>query len=270
MKPKLEDWYVARGAIVAISLFCAVFAIYYWASPLWATNKPLAIAVAIGFGVSALITPCVVPKLFHTRGIALAGLLATCAVFSTVDSIGVAGGFLGLEKDLTQAEFDSETKVYTAERLALSSAIEAKQTAIDALPSMADVCVGHGPQNCAARQKGLTDDRGLLLSDRDAAQGRLDVLAKPERADRFNDDHMTYLSFAIQIVLAFGLIALEAARHGKFNREMQAYQAVLAERRAEREKKQKAKARAGSRKPAKPAAPKRQEFKPYVIAANDA
>ena len=97
--------------------------------------------------------------------------------FSKVVGLAIALAFCSLDAGTQTGA------VLTGERLMKAEAIEAQQgrlkavqAKLDALPSSYEVCVGHGPQNCASRREGLKDDRKALLDDRELIQPKLDTL----------------------------------------------------------------------------------------------
>ena len=259
-KPQLENWFLARASFVFASLFFAAFAVYYWAVPLWNESPALSIGMAVGFSLSALVTPAVMPKLARAKGWGLAGLMFGCFVFGCVDALGVSGGFAGLEKDLTQAEYDAAVTSYQAAIIKPTADIASAQSKLDGLPTMTAVCEGYGPINCEKRQAGLVADRDTFQGSLNAATATLSSIALPVRAERFNDHTVAILSVLIQIALAVSMLALEAARLGAHRRDMAAYETARAKAKVAREKKAKAKSRDVI---------KSKPTWPHLIASND-
>ena len=252
MKPKLQNWFIARAALVAASLFFAAFAVWYWASPLWAKQPIIAVAIGAGFAVSAVITPAVAPKLALAKGWSVPGLLAICLVFGCVDALGVSGGFAGLDKDLTQTEWDAALADYQTERETLAARLADAQAKLDAVPLPS--ATGE-IRNRDTWQ--LTMD--TLTEQRDAAQARLDALAMPVRATRFNALHVNILSGLIQLVLFLAMPAVEAARQRQHTDALAVYYAA----KAEAEKRRHRKARIQAKTETRPAEPG-----PRLVSAN--
>lgn len=232
----------------------AAFAVYYWAVPLWeAGEKEQAVFVAILFTVSAAVTPTVAPKLVHANGAAFAGLLAVCVAFGAVDTIGVSGGFLGLDRDMTQKSFDQAVAAHVKEKADLETELQGYKNEI--AKHRSKFGMSGEIRNASSLELLIADP----IKERDRVQGELDNLAEPVRDSRFSVELAAALASLIQIALAIGLIALEAARVAKHRRELAAYEAGLEVKRKEKQKKEKAEARKAQPKP----------FKPTLVAAND-
>jgi hypothetical protein len=144
----------------------------------------------------------------------------------------------------------------TAERLlkgdgktVAMEALVAAEEKLAALPTSEEICKGHGPQNCAARQEGLQADRETFTAERDAAKAEI-------RAEQKSKLPMTFISLALaafQVSTFFmraWLSGVTRMREAKLKAERQA-----------------AKPKRKTRKPAK--AQKPEPFRPYLVYAND-
>ena len=254
--PKKPTWFVARAALVAVSLFFAAFAVVFWARGIADESVALAAFVAVGFAVSAIVTPSVAPKLAHSTGVPAVALLFVCVVFGAVDSLGVTLGFDGLGKAMTETSYQAELSTYTAEKTRLEGVRDANTAKRDAVALEKEFADGRpfGPQNKAAARENYEAERAGFQAVIDDATTALAELAEPVREKPFDLTLIAALSTAIQAALAFGMIALEAARNRVHAAAVAEYEAEKAKAKIEREKKAKAKAKAGtSTKKPKPA-----------------
>lgn len=228
-RPRKEVWFVSRAALVAASMLFAAFAVYYWAFPLWeAGDKELAAFVALLFISSAAVTPAVAPKLVHAKSGAFVGLLTVCVAFGAVDTVGTSGGFLGLDKDMSERAYIVELAKYETQVTSLRADLQAQKDEIAKHRSN----FGHGKEITRA------STLELLIADpiaeRDRIQGQLDTLAEPSRTSRFNVELASVIAGLIQIALAIGLICLESARERKYVEAIAAYEERLAKARRKR------------------------------------
>lgn len=235
-RPRQPVWLLARFALVAAALFFAAFAVIYWGRNLWAASPALAVFVAAGFGLSALVTPTVVPKLASARGGARWGLAAVCIVFGLVDTIGLTGAFAGVEKDMTQAAYEADMSAHEAERIRLLGLLETAQAKLDAVP------LPNATGEIRTRETWLAVTE-TLRADLDTAKGELSALVEPTRPDVFDDAFVALVSGLLQVALAIGLLSLEAARLRVHREALEAYEARLAEQ-AKRRRKAAGKAKA--------------------------
>ena len=146
----------------------------------------------------------------------------------------------------------------TAERLlrgdgktVAEMALVTAEEKLAALPTSEEICRGHGPQNCAARQEGLKADRETFTAERDAAKAEV-------KAERSSKLPMTFISLALaafQVSTFFmraWLSGVTRMRDAKLKAERLA-----------------AKPKRRTRKPAKEKASKAEPFRPYLVYAND-
>ncbi|MAZ05791.1 MAG: hypothetical protein CME81_05250 [Halomonas sp.] len=244
--PKKPAWLIGRGALVAASLFFAAFAVVFWARSIADESLALAIFVAVGFAVSAMVTPSVAPKLAHASGVPACALALVCIVFGDVDSLGVTLGFSGLEKAMTEKAYQADVKVYTAERVRLEAIRDSNVTKRDAVVLATAFADGRpfGPQNKAEARATYEAERAGFQKTIDDAKADLSTLAEPVRPKVFDMTLIALLSTALQAALAFGMIALEAARNRVHAAAVAEYEAKKAAEKAEREKRARAKAKA--------------------------
>lgn len=245
-RPRKPSWLIARGALVLAALFFAAFTVVFWGLSLAEASLPLAIFVSIGFGLSAMVTPSVVPKLFHAKGFTFAGLFVTIVAFGAVDSVGLTLGFQGLEKQMTGPAYAAAVKAYNAERTALEAIRNDAAAKRDAVVLVKAFPNGEpfGPQRMAEARANYDAERLPFQEIVDDYEAKIEALAEPVRGKLFDLTFVATLSTALQIALALGMVALEAAREGVHARAVEAYEDRLAEQRADRKAKAQAKARA--------------------------
>lgn len=236
-KPRQPKWLLARSAFVMAALFFAAFAVIYWGRNLWDASPALAVFVAAGFALSALVTPTVVPKIASARGGARWGLAAVCIVFGLVDTIGLTGAFAGVEKDMTRAAYEADLSAHEAERGRLLTALETAQAQLAAVPTP------NATGEIRTRETWLAVTQPLR-ADVDAAKADLEALVDPVRPDVFDDMFVGLVSLLLQIALAIGLLALEAARLAAHRQALKEYEARLAKQARRRKAPAKAKAKA--------------------------
>lgn len=135
--------------------------------------------------------------------------------------------------------------VQAAERLTKAEAIAAAQgglaevdARIAALGTSESVCEGHGPRNCAERQKGLADDRAALGADRETKAAAL----KDAQASAVPVEFILALMTGFQLSAFFFRAWLTGIT-------LQKDAALKAERKAARERRAEMKARKPRRKP---------------------
>lgn len=143
-------------------------------------------------GAAVFVSTLPLPEVVQLPATVLGGVFAFCVAMMPVlfaPAWANARGcskVIGLAIALAFCSLDAGTQtgaVLTGERLMKAEAIEAQtarlaalQAKLDALPSSYEVCIGHGPQNCASRREGLKDDRKALLDDRELIETELDTL----------------------------------------------------------------------------------------------
>lgn len=238
-RPRKEAWLISRAALVAASMLFAVFAVFYWAYPLYeAGDKELAAFVALLFISSAAVTPAVAPKLVHSKGGAFFGLLIVCVAFGLVDTVGTSGGFMGLDKDMSERAYVAELATFETTKSNLETELREYKDEIKSVRAKFGV---NGEIKQASSLALLTDD---LIAERDRVQGKLDTLVEPSRTSRFNVELASLIAALIQIALAVGLICLEAARERKFVDAIEVYEERLAKGRSLRKRKATIKAKA--------------------------
>lgn len=236
-RPRKEAWFVSRAALVAASMLFAAFAVYYWAFPLYETGeKELAAFVALLFVSSAAVTPAVAPKLVHAKSYAFCGLLLVCVAFGAVDTVGVSGGFLGLDKDMSERAYNAEMIEFKASKSALEDELKGYKDELKAHRADFGVKI--------LRKESLELITADLTAERDRVQAKVDALVEPSRTSRFNVELASLIAGLIQLALAVGLICLEAARERKFTEAVEAYEDRLAKSRTQRKRAQTIKANA--------------------------
>jgi len=242
-RPRKPTWFIARAALVLAALFFAAFAVVFWGLGLAETSPILAVFVSVGFAVSAIVTPTVVPKLAVARGPALAGLLFVAVVFGLVDSLGVTMGFSGLGKLMSEPAYKTAVAAYDESELPLKTARDKAVVDRDAVVLETGFSDGRkfGPQNKAAALVTFKEARGEYQAIIDGNEAKIKALAVPVRAEPFDLQLIGLLSLALQIALAVGMIALEAARESAFVKALAQYEADREVGRVEREKRARAK-----------------------------
>ncbi|MEL7111275.1 MAG: hypothetical protein AAGL99_18650, partial [Pseudomonadota bacterium] len=193
-RPRKQVWFVSRAALVAASMLFAAFAVYYWAFPLYeAGEKELAAFVALLFISSAAVTPAVAPKLVHAKGGAFFGLMIVCVAFGAVDTVGTSGGFLGLDKDMSERAYLTELEKFNAHKLDLVTQRDDQKAEIKKHRDN----FGHGKEiTRASTLEMLIADP---IAERDRIQGLIDTLVEPSRASRFNVELVSIIALLIQI-----------------------------------------------------------------------
>lgn len=228
---------MARSAVVAVSVLFAGFSIYYWAYPLWENgDKQLAVFVGLLFAVSAAVTPTVTPKIVHSKGAPLAGLLFVCVTFGAVDTVGVTGGFMGLDRDMSETQFQADLAEYNTEKSKLETELQEYKDEIKA--QRAKFGANGEIRNASSLALVLED----LTTERDRVQGQVDALVEPKRIQRFSVELAGFLAGFLQIAFAVGLMCLEAARERKFREALAEYEAEL-DRQRQRRRRRKAPAK---------------------------
>ena len=245
-RPRKPSWLVARGALVLAALFFAAFTVVFWGMSLAESSIALAIFVSVGFAVSALVTPSVVPKLFHAKGFTLGGLFVTCLAFGAVDSVGLTLVFSAVEKQMTAPAYESAVDAYNAELTPLQTALTTATTARDAVQLETKFPNGepYGPQRMAESKEAYALQRSKLQKVVDDVEAKIEAVAEPVRAKIFNLTAVALLSTALQVALALGMVALEAARERVHADALAEYRDGLDAAKADREAKAKAKAKA--------------------------
>lgn len=228
-RPRKQAWFVSRAVLVAASMLFAAFAVYYWAFPLWeAGDKELAAFVAALFISSAAVTPAVAPKLVHAKGVSFFGLMIVCVAFGAVDTVGTSGGFLGLDKDMSERAYLAELETFTANKGKLEAELDGYKLELKQHREDFGVKI--------MRRESLELITEDLKSERDRVQGVIDGLVEPSRTSRFNVELASLIALLIQVALAIGLICLEAARERKYADEVEAYEEKLAKARSQRKR----------------------------------
>jgi len=248
-RPRKQSWFIARAALVLAALFFAAFAVVFWGLSLVDTSPLLALFVSVGFAASAIVTPTVVPKLVVARGPALAGLLFVAVVFGLVDSMGVTMGFTGLEKQITEPAHQKALASYADKVQPLEAARDKAIIDRDAVKLETAFSDGRkfGPQNKAAALATFKEARAEYQSIVDDNEAKIKAVAVPVRGSIFDLTLIGLLSIALQVALAVGMIALEAARESVHRSALAEYEAGLQSARAERDAKAKAKAKVSAK-----------------------
>jgi hypothetical protein len=248
-RPRKPTWLIARAALVLAALFFAAFAVVFWGLGLAETSPILAVFVSVGFAVSAIVTPTVVPKLAVARGPALAGLLFVAVVFGLVDSLGVTMGFSGLGKLISEPAYKTAVAAYDEAELPLKMARDKAIIDRDAVKLETAFSDGRkfGPQNKAAALVTFKEARAEYQAIIDGNEAKIKALTVPVRGSIFDLTLIGLLSIALQVALAVGMIALEAARESVHRSALAEYEAGLQSARAERDAKAKAKAKVSAK-----------------------
>lgn len=219
-------------------------------------------------GAVVFVSTLPLPEQVQVPAMVLGGVFAFCVAMMPVlfaPAWANAKGFskvIGLAIALAFCSLDAGTQtgaVLTGERLVKAEAIEVQQDRLqviqdklDALPSSYEVCVGHGPQNCASRREGLKDDREALLSDRKLIQTELDTLETS--------------SLPIEMLAGFLLFVQAATFFGRafLTSVTERQKDAIRTKRSPGKRKPRAKAKAKPKAPPKPA---QRELK--LVPAND-
>ena len=227
----------ARLTLALASLAFGTLAVGGWFLAYYQTSIWLAGFLSILSLVSALVVPVTASAFDTARGFAKFKLGLVIGVFMLVDWAGVQQGYLTIERLATEATHSSAIADWDARQQAAQDRLTATQARLDALPTSTAVCVGYGPQNCAARLEGLASDRAALVADLDRARTDLDAIgAKPVRPELFPHTAVAVVTALLQIVLFIGFGALAETTRKERERMRDERKATEARRRRKRAK----------------------------------
>lgn len=201
------QFFATHAAIWAVVISFATFSAAGW----WIRLSDASIALAALMVAVAVSAACIVPVMIPVferasrRGKALAALVIL--VFGGVDAASGHHAFLVFEGRALAGQVAGQQAVIDQQIAAARADVAAAQARLDVLPTSGEVCVGHGPQNCAARLAGLDADRSALTADRDAAQARLDAINPVAAAGYLIDHQLVWVGMiGIQIALVLGVL----------------------------------------------------------------
>ena len=225
----------ARLTLALASLAFGTMAVGGWFLAYYETSIWLAGFLSILSLVSALVVPVTASAFDTARGFAKVKLALVIAVFMAIDWAGVHQGYLTIERLATEATHSSAIADWETRQQAAQDRLTATQARLDALPTSTAVCVGHGPQNCAARLEGLASDRAALVADLDRARTDLDSIGtKPIRPELFPHEAVAIVTALLQIVLFVGFGALAETTRKERERLRDERRAVEARRKRKR------------------------------------
>jgi hypothetical protein len=213
-KAKTPRFIATHAAIWAVVITFAAFSAAGWWVRLSDASVALAILMVAVAVSAATIVPVMIPVFERASlgGKALAGLVIL--VFGGVDAASGHHAFLVFESRALAGQVATQQAVIDQQVAAASAEVQAAQARLDALPSSAVVCIGHGPQNCQARLAGLAADRDALVADRDAAQARLDAIDPVAQAGYLIDHQLVWIGMiGIQIALVLGVLVATSTSH---------------------------------------------------------
>jgi cell division protein FtsB len=99
---------------------------------------------------------------------------ATAKGWAKVSGLAIIACLMALDAGLQVNAVASFERLAGGEKVETArNALVAAQGNIDDLPTSQEVCIGHGPQNCATRREGLKDDRSALMVERETAEEAL-------------------------------------------------------------------------------------------------
>jgi hypothetical protein len=211
---KTPRFIATHAAIWAVVISFATFSAAGW----WVRLSDASVALAVLMVAVAVSAACIVPVMIPVfertslGGKALAGLVIL--VFGGVDAASGHHAFLVFESRALAGQVAAQQAVIDQQVAAASAEVSAAQARLDALPGASQICIGHGPQNCAARLAGLAADREALTADRDAAQARLDAIDPVAQAGYLIDYQLVWIGMiGIQIALVLGVLVATSTSH---------------------------------------------------------
>jgi hypothetical protein len=211
---KTPRFIATHAAIWAVVITFAAFSAAGW----WVRLSDASVALAALMVAVAVSAACIVPVMIPVFeraslvGRIFAGLVIL--VFGGVDAASGHHAFLVFEGRALAGQVASQQAVIDQQVAAASAEVQAAQARLDALPSSAAVCIGHGPQNCQVRLAGLAADREALSADRDAAQARLDAIDPVAQAGYLIDHQLVWIGMiGIQLALVLGVLVATSTSH---------------------------------------------------------
>ena len=235
-RPRKPSMLAARIILLTAALAFAAFTVTEYGLSLWQADARIACFVMFVFGVSALVTPVIVPLIARARGAARLALILVAIAFGAIDSFGLSQAFNGFEIRATQSAFEAASKTLQARRAPLQSQLEKAEA------QLADLVIPnheYTTRQAAALEAYKAQAETLKAT---IAQTQTDLENLPhtaERPDMFDNQIILAISTLIQLALAFGFIAIEATRCREFDQAISAYEAKLATARQERADKRK-------------------------------
>lgn len=113
--------------------------------------------------------------------------------------------FLGADTWQNMRGVQSFDFLSNGEAIAEAQAVhQSAYQAYHGLPTSQEVCTGHGPLNCGARQEGLEKDRALYAENLAKAEAALAAAKAP----KFADTHVAGVMAALQLALCLALALL--------------------------------------------------------------
>jgi len=213
-KVKTPRFIATHVAIWAVVISFATFSAAGW----WVRLSDASVALATLMVAVAVSAACIVPVMIPVLeraslgGKALAGLVIV--VFGGVDAASGHHAFLVFESRALAGQVASQQVILDQQVAAAQSGVAVAQSRLDSLPTSGEICVGHGPQNCAARLAGLDADRAALTVDRDAAQARLDAINPVAAAGHLIDHQLVWVGMiGIQVALVLGVLVATSTSH---------------------------------------------------------
>ena len=208
-RPRKPAFFIARLVVLSVTVAFASFTVTEYGLTLWDTDPRLAAFVMAVFGLSALVTPCLVPILTKARGAALAGLALVCVAFGAIDSVGLSMAFTGFEKRATEQAYQKAQDDLDALRSPILSRIDALQAKRDAI----DVPAHEITSRQQAALATYTAQIASIDTELDRARTELDQYpASATRPDLFDNGLVAIIATLIQIALAIAFGAIEAVR----------------------------------------------------------
>ena len=213
-KVKTPRFIATHVAIWAVVITFAAFSAAGW----WVRLSDASVALAALMVAVAVSAACIVPVMIPVferaslGGKALAGLVLL--VFGGVDAASGHHAFLVFESRALAGQVASQQVILDQQVATAQSGVAVAQSRLDSLPTSGEICVGHGPQNCAARLAGLDADRAALTVDRDAAQARLDAINPVATAGHLIDHQLVWVGMiGIQVALVLGVLVATSTSH---------------------------------------------------------
>ena len=213
-KVKTPRFIATHAAIWAVVITFAAFSAAGW----WVRLSDASVALATLMVAVAVSAACIVPVMIPVferaslGGKALAGLVLL--VFGGVDAASGHHAFLVFESRALAGQVASQQVILDQQVAAAKSDVAVAQSRLDSLPTSGEICLGHGPQNCAARLAGLDADRAALTVDRDAAQARLDAIDPVATAGYLIDHQLVWVGMiGIQVALVLGVLVATSTSH---------------------------------------------------------
>ena len=214
VKVKTPRFIATHAAIWAVVISFATFSAAGW----WVRLSDASVVLAALMVAVAVSAACIVPVMIPVFerasrvGKIFAGLVIL--VFGGVDAASGHHAFLVFESRALAGQVAAEQAVIDQRVAAATVEVQAAQARLDALPGSGEICIGMGPQNCAARLAGLAVDREALTADRDAAQGRLAGIDRQVSVAPLIDHQLVWVGMiGIQIALVLGVLVATSTSH---------------------------------------------------------